>query len=69
MIKLPVKISSSNSPEPTQPRTVLGFTDNNVLFLALSADAVQNHVFFARLGKLERIRAYSVTKEFGSTSK
>ena len=52
MIKLPVKILSPKSPEPIQPRTVLSFTDNNVLFLALSADAAQNHVLFSKLGKL-----------------
>ena len=52
MIKLPVKILSPKSPEPIQPRTVLRFIDNNVLFLALSADAAQNHILFAKLGKL-----------------
>ena len=49
MIKLPVEILSANRPEPTHPRTVLSFTDNNVLFLALSADAVHNHVCLADL--------------------
>ena len=52
MIKLPGKILLPNSPEPTQARTALSFTNNNVLFLALPADAVQNQVLFARLGKL-----------------
>ena len=52
MIKLPEKIFLTNSPEPTQARTALSFTNNNVLFLVLSADAVQNQVLFARLGKL-----------------
>ena len=58
MIKLPVKILSPKSPEPIQPRTILRFTDNNVLFLALSADGAQNHVLFSKLGQLLLIFLY-----------
>ena len=46
-----------------QPRTVLSFTDNSVLFLALSAYAAQNHVLFAKLGKLLLI-FFSISDSF-----